>query len=125
MAKKEQFTLSNGFYEGTIQGQNIAPNEIDYYEKNSLSSLFDLNSLTFEELSAITGNLIQQAKETFSQLSIMSNTDEDIHYWLDDYENEKATYLELKTAFKKFDVDLPDLTETLTEESQEIFSSDY
>lgn len=117
MAKEERFTLSNDFYEGTIQGQNIAPNEIDYYEKNSLSSLFDLNSLTFEELSAITGNLIQQAKETFSQLSIMSNTDEDIHYWLDDYENEKATYLELEAAFKKFDVDLPDLTEKLTEAS--------
>lgn len=119
MVEKEQFTLSDGFYEGAIQGQSIAPNDIDYYEKDSLSSLFDLNSLTFEELSAVTGNLIQQAKETFSQLSIMSNTDDDIQFWLDDYENEKATYLELEKAFKKFDVELPDLTEKLTENSQE------
>lgn len=107
MTKKAQFTLIDTFYYGLIQEQNIEPNEIDYYDKQALSSLFNLNSLTLQELSAITFNLIMQAKQTYNEMISMSDKDDDFSYWASDYENEQNTYLELKDSFEKFKIDLP------------------
>ncbi|GAB2021499.1 hypothetical protein RyT2_05730 [Pseudolactococcus yaeyamensis] len=93
--------VETGWIEGKINGQEIS--DIDYYSQNALDD-FELTKLLDVEILALTNNLMQQTKGTFSEISDMAEDDSDLRYWMDDYYNEVETYEKMMSELHSRDI---------------------
>lgn len=76
---------------GTIDGQSIDITDIDYFSENPFEG-FDLKQASDIEIKALAYNLLAQSKDTVDQIATMNESDEELAYWQNDYDNEKESY---------------------------------
>lgn len=76
---------------GTIDGQSIDITDIDYFSEKPFEG-FDLNQASDIEIKALAYNLLAQSKDTVDQIATMNESDEELSYWQNDYDNEKESY---------------------------------
>lgn len=78
--------------------KNINFEKIDFYDKDPFD--FDLKELDFSTLQQLFVRLVKQGKDTNTEIK-RNQESNDLSYWLDDFENEKDTYLKITNEIKR------------------------
>ncbi|MFC4652442.1 hypothetical protein ACFO26_05925 [Lactococcus nasutitermitis] len=94
------------YAEGIIDTVDISYQELDYFERDVLLQ-FDLPALSERELVALTLNLINQIEATTGTLKELDWDDDDLNYYLEDYENEKTSYQVLVNEWARREIIVP------------------
>lgn len=100
------FDKNSQSFSGIVHGNEISLSENEYF--SDLTNIYDIKSLSNDELKAITVNLLTQAKETYQEMSKLSGDDNDLYFWADDYKNEKTNYNALQNELSQRNINIPE-----------------
>ncbi|SPJ44560.1 hypothetical protein [Leuconostoc carnosum] len=100
------FDKNSQSFSGIVHGNEISLSENEYF--SDLTNIYDIKSLSNNELKAITVNLLTQAKETYQEMSKLSGDDNDLYFWADDYKNEKTNYNALQNELSQRNINIPE-----------------
>lgn len=100
------FDKKSQSFSGIVQSNEISLSENEYF--SNLTNIYDIKSLSNNELKAITVNLLTQAKETYQEMSKLSGDDNDLYFWADDYKNEKTNYNALQNELSQRNINIPE-----------------
>ena len=100
------FDKNSQSFSGIVHGNEISLSENEYF--SDLTNIYDIKSLSNNELKAITVNLLTQAKDTYQEMSKLSGDDNDLDFWADDYKNEKTNYNALQNELSQRNINIPE-----------------
>lgn len=92
---------------GTIDGQSIDITDVDYFSEKPFEG-FDLKQASDIEIKVLAYNLLAQSKDTVDQIATMNESDEELSYWQNDYDNEKESYTIIADELQSRGIKVPD-----------------